>query len=78
MNGKTPEPHQCAECWGYKMGEHIIHNDGCSKATTTTQIEPRGNEGYVAVKREKIEFWRTELLNKTDEVLKSMREGLGI
>ena len=30
------------------------------------------------VKREKIEFWRTEMLNKTHEVLKSMREVLGI
>ena len=33
---------------------------------------------HVVVKREKIEFWRKELLNKTDEVLKSMREVLGI
>ena len=33
---------------------------------------------YEMVKREKIEFWRKELLNKTDEVLKSMREVLGI
>ena len=32
----------------------------------------------IVVKREKIEFWRKELLNKTDEVLKSMREVLGI
>ena len=32
------------------------------------------NKEWVLVKREKIEFWRKELLNKTDEVLKSMRE----
>ena len=35
------------------------------------------NKEWVLVKREKIEFWRKELLNKTDEVLKSMREVLG-
>lgn len=34
--------------------------------------------GEMRMKREKIEFWRKELLNKTDEVLKSMREVLGI
>lgn len=34
--------------------------------------------GWKLMKREKIEFWRKELLNKTDEVLKSMREVLGI
>ena len=33
---------------------------------------------FKIVKREKIEFWRKELLNKTDEVLKSMREVLEI
>ncbi len=31
---------KCAECGGFRMGESIMHNDGCSKATTTTQIEP--------------------------------------
>lgn len=36
------------------------------------------HETEVVVKREKIDFWRKELLNKTDEVLKSMREMLGI
>ena len=36
------------------------------------------NKNIVFVKREKIDFWRKELLNKTDEVLKSMREVLGI
>ena len=48
-DSKPPEPHQCAECWGYRMGEHIIHKNGCSKSTTTTQTEPSENDKFPKV-----------------------------
>jgi len=41
LQSKPPEPHQCAECWGYRMGDKIMHNDGCSKCSTATNAEPR-------------------------------------
>ena len=36
---KPPEPNKCEECGGFRMGENMMHNDGCSQCTTTTTIE---------------------------------------
>ena len=41
---KPPEPHQCAECWGYRMGKHIMHKDGCSKSPIATNTETREDD----------------------------------
>ena len=79
-NSKPPEPN---------LGPHPNLNYFGEKINLVP--EPRENDikamdrqiqvemgTHIFVKREKIEFWRTEMLNKTDEVLKSMREVLGI
>ena len=33
------DPNKCSECGGYRMGESMMHNDGCSQCISTTTVE---------------------------------------
>ena len=75
-DSKPPETNfKFKDGWDMKLNKELREDD---LKTVMKIFEQKFYKDHILVKREKIEFWRTEMLNKTDEVLKSMREVLGI
>ena len=90
-NSKPPEPIRwCDTCEDRLTCAYYIAGEDCRKPREDDSIKRilmgvvnkfnkiiKGeNMDFVVVHREKIEFWRKEMLNQTENVLKSMREVL--
>ena len=54
-DSKPDQPNKCSECGGYRMGEYMVHNDGCSQCITTTTTAEKPDSDVINV-RENVKF----------------------